>query len=157
MMKITKRDNDPNSSDERRITPSSMTPFSIINRFDQMLEDALQAQVSFPKVDVTENDKEIKIIANIPGMDPKKVDIEVGDDYVLLSGHLEKEDTEKDAKGRVYRYEREYGEFRREFALPARIKRDGVVAKAKNGTLKITLPKAEEGMDNKNRIEIKEE
>jgi HSP20 family protein len=98
---------------------------------------------SFPKVDVAETDAEIRVTANIPGIDPDKIDIEVGADYLSLSGRIDKESSDEDRSGKVYRYEREYGEFRREFSLPARVDKEGIVAKAKNGVLTITLPKSE--------------
>lgn len=108
---------------------------------------------AFPKVDVEETDNEIKVTANVPGVDPKDINIEVGDDYLSLSGKIEKEN--KDEKnGKVYRYEREYGEFRREFSLPARVNKDAIVAKSKNGVLTITLPKSEEEMKKRVRIDV---
>lgn len=109
---------------------------------------------AFPKVDVAETDKEIRITANIPGVDPDKVDIEVGDDYLSLSGTVEKELKDEDAEGRIHRYEREYGEFRREFSLPARVDKEGIVARAKNGVLTITLPKMRDERRGRIPVEI---
>jgi HSP20 family protein len=108
----------------------------------------------FPKVDVSETDDEIRVVANIPGIDPENLNIEVGDDYLSLSGKIEKEVKDEDARGKVYRYERERGEFRREFALPARVKSDSISAKAKNGVLTITLPKSEQEKKHKVKVEI---
>jgi len=107
----------------------------------------------FPRVDVEETDDEIRVTANVPGIDPSNINVEVGDDYLSLSGKIEKEDKEE-KKGKVYRYEREYGEFRREFALPARVKKDDIVAKSKNGVLTITLPKSEEELRKRVKIEV---
>jgi len=107
----------------------------------------------FPRVDVEETDNEIKVMANVPGIDPRDIDVEVGDDYISLSGKIDKEDKEE-KKGKVYRYEREYGEFRREFALPARVNKDSIVAKSKNGVLTITLPKSEEEIKKRVKIEV---
>jgi len=95
----------------------------------------------FPKVDIAETDKEIKVVADVPGVDPEKLEIEVSDDALSLSGRLESEKEEKDKK--FYRFEREYGEFRREFLLPAKVNPDKVSAKIKNGVLTVVLPKAE--------------
>jgi HSP20 family molecular chaperone IbpA len=61
---------------------------------------------AFPKVDVEETEKEIKVTANIPGVDPDKIDVEVGDDYISLSGRVEKEERRENSQGKVYRYER---------------------------------------------------
>lgn len=143
-------------------------PLSIIDRFfdDSFFEPFLtlspgvfrnrsisNVSTMFPKVDVTETDTEITVRANVPGIDPEKIDIEVGDDYLSLSGTVEKEEKEEE-KGKVYRYEREYGEFHRSFALPARVKKDGIVAKAKNGVLTITIPKSEEDRRAKVKVEV---
>ncbi|MBI2623717.1 MAG: Hsp20/alpha crystallin family protein [Candidatus Liptonbacteria bacterium] len=106
---------------------------------------------AFPKVDIAETEDEVKITANIPGVAPEKVEIEVNEDIISLSGTVEKEQEEKE--GKVYRYEREYGEFHRMFTLPARVQSDKVAAKAKNGVLTITLPKAEAEKKKKVKVE----
>ena len=164
MTNITKKD------EARSIAPRSVSPFSLIDRFfEDSLLDPLNlmtpslfgsrrlgnANTLFPKVDVSETDTEIRVVANVPGINPDEIDIEVGDDYLSLSGKIEKENKEEDSKGTIYRYEREYGEFRREFALPARVNKDSIVAKAKNGVLTITLPKSEE--ERKTRVKIETE
>ena len=107
----------------------------------------------FPKVDVAETENEIRVTANVPGVDPDRIDIEVGEDYLSLKGAIEKEDEHKDASGKIYRYERESGEFRREFSLPARVNKGGIRATARNGVLTITLPKSEEERRTKVRVE----
>lgn len=109
---------------------------------------------AFPKVDVEETDKEIRVCADIPGIDPQNINIEVGDDYLSLSGRIEREERNKEQGTKGYRYEREYGEFRREFSLPARVNKDDIVAKAKNGVLTITLPKTEAEQKKKIKVEI---
>jgi HSP20 family protein len=166
MVNITKKDDQ-----SQPVTPyqSPISPFSLINRFFEdeffdpfnMLSPSLfgsrrlgSVSSAFPKVDVSETEDEIKVVANIPGIDPDKLTIEVGDDYLSLSGKVEKESKDEGKHGKVYRYEREYGEFRREFALPARVKADSISAKAKNGVLTITLPKSEAQRKRQVRVEI---
>ena len=165
MVNITKKDN-TQPREIQAFEPQS-SPFSFIDRFFDdaldpfnMLKPALfrnrvlsSVSMTFPKVDVSETDNEIKVVANVPGIDPEKIDIEVGDDYLSLSGKIEKEN--KDEKdGKVYRYEREYGEFRREFSLPVRVNKNGIVAKARNGVLSITLPKSEDERKARIKVEI---
>lgn len=161
---IQKRDNDSQALSRH---DDFASPFSLINRFfddswdpfnmmtPSLFRNRWLGNVStvFPKVDVEETDKEIVVTANVPGLDPKDINVEVGDDYLSLSGKAEKENKEE-KKGKVYRYEREYGEFRREFALPARVNKDEIVAKAKNGVLTITLPKSEEEMKKRVKIDV---
>lgn len=118
------------------------------------LERELTRSIQFPKVDIKESEKDITITANVPGLSAENIDIEVGDDTVSISGKVEKESREGKEGEKFYRYEREYGAFRREFTLPTRVKKDGVEAKAKNGVLTLTLPKAED--DAKKRISVKD-
>lgn len=134
----------------KMIEESFLDPFDIISSNLSMIPEK---KMSFPKVDISETEKEIKITANVPGIDSDKIDIDVGDDYISISGRTEREEEDKDKK--IYRYEREYGEFRREFSLPAKVKKDEVSAKVKNGVLTVVLPKAKE--DKKNKIKVKAE
>ncbi|PIR82607.1 hypothetical protein COU20_01435 [Candidatus Kaiserbacteria bacterium CG10_big_fil_rev_8_21_14_0_10_59_10] len=165
MVNIAKRDD----QDRSVASYESRSPFTLINRFfDDDLFDPFNVltpslfrnrglsgvSTLFPKVDVSETDEEIKVVANVPGIDPDKINIEVGEDYLSLSGRIEKEVKDEDKRGKVYRYEREFGEFRREFALPARVKTDDISAKAKNGVLTITLPKSEEAKKHKVKVEV---
>jgi HSP20 family protein len=145
-----------------------MSPFSLIDRFFEdsawdpfnLMTPSLfrnrglgNVSTIFPKVDVEETDNEIKVTANMPGINPNDINVEVGDDYLSLSGKIGKEEKEE-RRGKVYRHEREYGEFRREFSLPARVNKDGIVAKAKNGVLTVTLPKSEEEMKKHVKIDV---
>jgi len=167
MPNIMKKDNKSEMVQTRN--ESQLSPFALIDRFfDDSLFDSFSllspsllnnrrihaVSTVFPKVDVSETDNEIKVVANVPGVDPNMIDIEVGEDYLSISGRVEKENKEEDKNGKVYRYEREFGEFRREFALPARVNKNGIVAKAKNGVLAITLPKSEDERKAKVRIEV---
>jgi len=166
IMKRDKQSENAVQAYEPQISP--LSPLSLIDRFfdDSFDPFALMspnlfgtrrlASVSsiFPKVDVSETDNEIKVVANVPGVDPNKIDIEVGEDYLSISGRVDKEVEDEDKNGKVYRYEREYGEFRREFSLPARVNKDGIIAKAKNGVLSITLPKSEEERKAKVKVEV---
>jgi len=109
----------------------------------------------FPKVDVAESDKEIVVTADVPGIDPENVDIEVEEDSLIISGSTQKESKDEDAEKKYYRYEREYGEFRREITLPARVKPEEVSAKTKNGVLEIMLPKVK--IEKKAKVKVKAE
>jgi HSP20 family protein len=129
------------SSTLDRFLDDTFDPFSMLA--PSLLSGRLgEVRNTFPKVDMKETDKEIMVTANLPGIAPEEIDIEVGDDYVALSGTIEKENTEEDDGGKVYRYEREFGQFRRVFSLPAHVRPDSVAATVENGVLTITLPKA---------------
>jgi HSP20 family protein len=107
----------------------------------------------FPKVNISETADALKVVANVPGVDPDKLEIEVDNDILTIAGSVEKEDEEKDEK--FYRFERGYGEFRRQFVLPAEVLADNVEAKVKNGVLTIILPKAQK--DSKKKIKVEKE
>ncbi len=107
---------------------------------------------TFPKINVSEGEKEIKVVANIPGVDPEKINIEVDEDSLILSGQIEEE---KESKGeKHYRFEREFGEFYRDILLPAKVNPDNVLAQAKNGVITINLPKSVD-KESRKKIEIK--
>ena len=121
-----------------------MTPFG---RFG--LSESMQ---SFsPKVDVSETEKEIKVRAEVPGINPDDVSIEVTEDTLSIAGTIEKSNEEKDEN--YYRMERSSGRFSREFMLPSKIDADNVNAEAKNGVITITLTK--QPSEQKRKVEIK--
>jgi HSP20 family protein len=105
----------------------------------------------FPRVDISETEDAVKVVANVPGVDPDKIEIEVDNDILTISGRVEKEEEEKEEK--FYRFERGYGEFRRQFSLPAKIDPQKVTAKVKNGVLTIILPKVEKELKKKIKVE----
>lgn len=109
----------------------------------------------YPKVDISETEKDILVTANVPGMSADDISIEVDDDTLVISGKVEKEEKEGKEGETFYRYEREYGEFRREFALPSKVNKDAVKASTKNGVLRIVLPKV--ASESRKKIEVKED
>jgi len=104
-----------------------------------------------PALDVSESDDAVLVHAEIPGIDPKEIEISVVGDTLTLRGD-KKDETEQ--KGHNYhRVERRYGSFTRSLALPASVDPDQVTATARQGVLEIRLPKREEAKAR--RIEIK--
>lgn len=92
-----------------------------------------------PHVDVHENDQSFLITADIPGVDPKTIDITMEKGVLTVKGIREKND-ERDEKG-YSRRERFYGSFYRRFALPDTADAENISASGKNGVLEITIPK----------------
>jgi HSP20 family protein len=95
-----------------------------------------------PSLDVVENDDNIVIKTEIPGVDPNELEITLKDDLLVIKGEKKKE-TEED-NGSFYHSERVYGSFMRSVALPASIQIEKVSAAAKDGIVTITLPKKAE-------------
>ncbi|MGH9433740.1 MAG: Hsp20/alpha crystallin family protein [Terriglobia bacterium] len=95
-----------------------------------------------PAVDVLENDQNVVLKADLPGVDPKDVEIRIQDNTLTLKGERK---FEKDVKEGNYQVvERSYGSFFRGFSLPAYINSENVTADYKDGLLTLTLPKREE-------------
>jgi HSP20 family protein len=95
-----------------------------------------------PAVDVAENQNEIVLRAEIPGMKQDEIDIELTGDTLTLRGERKFENEER-AENFV-RVERSYGRFQRSFTLGIPIQHDKVSASYKDGVLEIHLPKSEE-------------
>lgn len=104
-----------------------------------------------PAFDIKENEKEYVIIAELPGIDAKDVDVTLSEGILSVKG--EKKHEEEDKGEGYHRVERRYGSFHRSFRIPGRVKTDEVDANYKNGVLKLTLPKTEESQTKK--IEVK--
>ena len=106
--------------------------------------------VSWPHVELGETDKDIRVTAELPGLDEKDVDISLEDGALTLRGEKRSEVEDKD---RGYS-ERSYGRFERRIGLPKGIDRDSVSATFKNGLLTVTLPKTEAANENVRRIPV---
>jgi len=113
------------------------------------------ATVEFlPRVDVTETGKEVRITAELPGLDEKDVEVTMTNNMLTIKGEkkVEKEEEEGD-----YCYsERHYGHFERTIALPQGIDADNAKATFKKGVLKVTIPKKPEAQSLRRKIELTE-
>ena len=108
----------------------------------QSSESSDQPAVWGPVVDISENDNEIMVIAELPGLQKEDVKINLQDNVLSLEGEKKQEAEEK---GKCFhRVERGYGKFQRSFVLPASVKGNNVKANFKDGILVITLPKTDE-------------
>jgi HSP20 family protein len=96
----------------------------------------------FPLVNLTEDDENLYLSAELPGIDPQSLDLSVKNDTLTLKGSTKVEAEPKEVN--YHRRERDIGTFRRSLTLPAKIQTDAVEAKFKNGILNVTLPKAAE-------------
>jgi HSP20 family protein len=106
-----------------------------------------------PSIDVTETKDNLLIMAELPGLEAKDVDVSVSGDILTIKGEKKKEEEEKDEH--YYHCERYCGSFQRSFRLPVNIEADKVEATFDKGVLKVTLPKAEEAKKKKIEIKVK--
>ncbi|MFW6067260.1 MAG: Hsp20/alpha crystallin family protein [Myxococcota bacterium] len=104
-----------------------------------------------PAVDIYEDEGSIKVTAELPGVRPEDLDIQVEDNVLTLSGERRLE--HEDHKEGYHRIERAYGSFSRSFALPRTVDSQAIQAELRNGTLVLTMPKRAESQPR--RIEVK--
>lgn len=108
-----------------------------------------------PDINLSENENEYVVTAELPGMDEKDVSVELRNGGIIVKGEKKHENEEK-KDGYIYS-ERSYGSFSRQIPLPDEINADAVEAKFKKGILKITLPKTEKAKASHKQIDIKAE
>lgn len=111
------------------------------------------SNVFTPRVDVTEDNDNLYVHAEIPGVDKNDIKVSVTDGVLTISG--EKKNETRDENKNYYRIERTSGSFSRSFTLPAEVISDKISAEYKDGVLHITLPKSEESKVVEKKIEIK--
>ncbi len=100
-----------------------------------------------PAVDVSENETEILVRAELPGMNQDDIELHLQDNVLTLKG--EKKQETKEEKKNYHRTECSYGSFTRSFTLPATVAQDQIKATFKDGVLEVSLPKAEEAKTKK--------
>jgi HSP20 family protein len=103
--------------------------------------DVAERQSWTPAIDVVETEGAIVLKAELAGMKPEDINIELQDNVLTISGERRFEEEVKEDK--FYRIERRYGSFSRSLALPPAADESKVDAKYENGVLQITVQKAE--------------
>lgn len=105
-----------------------------------------------PKINISETEKEIKVSAELPGMDEKEVFVEMEEGALSIRGEKKQENEEKGKNW--HRIEQSYGAFHRLIPIPVNV--DGAMVKAtfKKGLLNVSIPKVEDKEKAKKKIEI---
>jgi len=107
----------------------------------------------WPRVDMDESDEEIRITAELPGVDKDSIHVSVSNDRVTIRGE-KKEEEEKEERG-YHKLERFYGSFQRNFRLPCEVETDRVDASFRNGVLTLKLPKSPSARERIKKIPIR--
>ena len=117
----------------------------------EVIVDEQSRYVWSPNVDIYETSDSIVLKGELPGIEKKDINVEVKEDAIILKGERKFKRNIKEEN--YHRMERSYGVFKRSFALPGKVMKEGVKAKYKDGVLEIIMPKVkEEGLK---QIEVK--
>ncbi|HUC60538.1 MAG TPA: Hsp20/alpha crystallin family protein [Alphaproteobacteria bacterium] len=113
----------------------------------------MEPELTLPAVDVNEDDKAFTVMAELPGLEEKDVEVTVSGDMLVIKGEkkLEKEEKNKN----FYLSERSFGAFQRAFALPKGVDQAKIAASFGKGVLTVTLPKSAETQKQQKKIEVK--
>ena len=114
-------------------------------RNDQFLD----RQMAWPNIEVSETEKELKVVAELPGLDEKDVEVELADGMLAIRGEKKTETEDKDRRFS----ERFYGHFERRIPIDE-VQQDKVTASFKNGVLTVALPKSPAAQQKVKRIAI---
>ena len=123
------------------------------NQFNRLVDQVWSGRQEswLPAVDVFDKKDAVVLKAELAGMDPDDIEIEVEDNVLTIKGERKFEEQVEDE--RYYRVERRFGSFQRSLALPQGVKADEIQAGYEDGILTVTVPKAEE--EKPQRIEVK--
>ena len=135
---------------------------SIANRMNDFLNEFQKGGMRFeygsfaPIVDISEDEKNIFIQAELPGLSKEDVKLSMNDDNILvIKGEKKREEKVENKEKTFIKLERNFGSFTRSFMLPDNVKTDNINAKFENGILDITLEKVEPQKPKEINVEIK--
>ena len=138
-----------------------LTPFD--KMFDNMVESQFPDIVkqvgvkpyqgsAYPKVNVYEYDDKIGIVAEIPGLNKKQLNVEVEEGILTISG--DKHNTFEDDGAKVLRRELKQSSFKRSFELGEQLDGEDISANFKDGVFSVTIPKKEPEIPKKHSVKI---
>jgi len=108
-----------------------------------------------PTMDFFETDKAFILVAEVPGMTTKDIDLQIENNELIISGG--RQETSEEKARNYYRRERSGGQFKRSFGLPAPVMGQEVSANLRNGLLEVMLPKKDTVSGVALKVKIKEE
>lgn len=138
----------------------SLMPFSPFGDLDRFFDDdeitaptPSRRGLPFPAINVKQNDKEVIVTADIPGIKEDELQVEVGENFVDISGER-KEEIKKEDEG-YFHQEVRYGSFARRIPLPTEVATAKVEATIKDGLLKLIMPKLSIAKPKVTKIKVK--
>ncbi len=121
-----------------------------VKQYNEPRQDLLSAHWQ-PSVDVKDEKEAIVLIADIPGVDPAQIEINVHQGVLSIKG--ERSFNKEWKEDEFHRLERSYGSFYRQFSLPDNIDGERIAAKSQHGVLEIRLPKRAPGQSKRVTVE----
>ncbi len=122
---------------------------SFFERRPTRVEEAVEW---LPTLDVSETKDNYMVKAELPGIDPKDIDISLMNDVLTIKGEKKQEKEEKEEN--YHLIERSYGAFTRSIQLPGQVQSNNISATFKNGVLKVILPKTEEAKKKEIKVKV---
>ena len=117
-----------------------LEPFEDMDKMFSDFSPMRGMQGFVPAVDIYQDKNSVIVEAQLAGIEPEKVDISIENDVLIIKGESEKKSEVEDKN--YYRKEIKSGSFYRSIPLPAHVNGDKASAEAKDGVLKIVVPKA---------------
>ena len=138
-----------------------MSPFLAFRReMDRLFDDMFRGlddlpgfagrSASWPSLEVSETEEDVKVTAELAGLDEKDVEVLLAEGVLTIRGEKK---SETEDKGRHFS-ERYYGRFERRLALPVEVDEDKVQASFENGVLTVTMPKSAKAQERVKRIPL---
>ena len=134
------------------MTLVSYEPWALVNRLHRQLDQAFNRTTDttastsapsvswIPRVDIYEEAGRFVVLADVPGVEPKDIDITADKGVLTIRGERRSEKTESGKNG-YERVERTSGSFLRRFTLPETANTESITAKQTNGVLEVSIPK----------------
>ena len=117
-----------------------------------MHRENLEEGALSPALDVSEDENNVYVVADLPGVEEKDVKLNFQNGILTLSGEKQEE---KETRGKnFHRVERSYGSFSRSISLPGEVNAEKATAGYKNGVLRVTLPKKGEAKPKEITIKV---
>ena len=134
---------------------SRVDPFTELNRLqrqmNRLFDTSMHRTADYPAVNILGNESEIRVVAEVPGMDPDKLELTVNGNVLTIEGERAAEPV--DEQTAIYRQERGTGRFARAIRLPYEADNEKIAARYQHGVLTVTLPRSEATKPRK--IEVK--
>jgi len=129
-------------------------PFGVVRDLDRLFEDSGRPQVGtwLPRVDVFDQETDLVVRTEVPGVDPETLDVTLEGGTLTISGSRSFEDEKTD--GGYHRKEIWEGSFKRTVLLPEGVDPEAVSATTKDGILEIHIPKRPEVLPRKVTVEV---